>query len=98
MIDSLFERFADDFDAKEDFERQTKDAKFPRSSAASFMQVVGLLFIALGVIGVLTLQVFAGLGCILAGGFMICVAALQQTVFDIRTMLLRQVSDSERSV
>ena len=96
MIDRIFDKFADQLDRQDEFEQQSKSAHFPRSGAAGFMQVVGALFIALGIFGILSGEFSSGIGVALLGAFVICTAALQQTIFDIRTILLRQAAGKQQ--
>ena len=87
-LDDLFEKMADSEDAKENFTTAEKAARLPRSGAANFMQIVGGLGVVVGILSMRE-SFLLGLTVILSSGFIFAAAGLQQSVYDIRTMLLR---------
>jgi hypothetical protein len=77
--------------AKAELKALEREAILPPSGSASFIQVVGVLAILGSVLG-MTESVAGGLIGIILSGFIIASGHLQQTLFDIRTLMLRDAA------
>lgn len=82
----------------DEIQRLEARARLPKSSSANFIRVIGYIVIGVGIFALLLGGPF-GLPALLAagasGGFIIAAAALQQSVYDIRTMMLRAYDRQE---
>ena len=81
-----------------ELQRLEARARLPKSASANFIRVIGFVVIGLSLLVLMGAGPFGLIGAVtgaVAGGFIIAAAGLQQSVFDVRTLLLRAADERE---
>ena len=87
-------RRPDQIVSENEFRAMEMRARLLPSKSANFIQVVGILVLIFGVLAFFGSPSVGVVG-VVSGGFIIAAGHLQQTVYDIRTLMLRNRSEAE---